>query len=308
MSEITKPDAEEFSQTLEQIGEGWFRQLALGIKLGAPEALGITRREWSDRIGLKVRGRADRINIETELAAEGLSNRAIADVLGVNHQTVNNDLCGENSPPVVADQADGTDESGENSPPVEQEEPPPPTDAEELEETPSTRALLSQSDQNDWRTPRKYLDAAREVMGAIDLDPASSAEANGTVKAAVFYTEDQDGLKLPWKGTVWLNPPYGGNARLFVERLLKEYQVGNVSAACALLNSHPTETKWFQQLFDYSICFVQGRIDFGGPSRAVSSTSTHGSAIAYLGKDIVRFADKFSKFGAVVTKLGEARR
>jgi hypothetical protein len=31
---------------------------------------------------LKVRDRVERINIETELAAEGLSNRAIADVLG----------------------------------------------------------------------------------------------------------------------------------------------------------------------------------------------------------------------------------
>jgi predicted transcriptional regulator len=49
--------------------------------------------------------------------------------------------------------------------------------------TRTTRELLSQSDQNDWRTPRKFLDAAREVMGAIDLDPASSAEANGTVGA-----------------------------------------------------------------------------------------------------------------------------
>jgi hypothetical protein len=113
---LEKIDAEEFSQSLEQIGEGWLRQLALGIKLGAPEALGLSRREWSDRIGLKDRDRAERINIEIELSAEGLSNRAIADVLGVNHVTVANDLRGENSPPADAGQEDNDDGAGENSP------------------------------------------------------------------------------------------------------------------------------------------------------------------------------------------------
>jgi phage N-6-adenine-methyltransferase len=166
----------------------------------------------------------------------------------------------------------------------------------------TTRALLSQSDQNDWRTPRKYLEAAHAVMGGIDLDPASSTEANETVKAAAFYTETDNGLEKPWKGRVWLNPPYGGEARLFVERLLKEYQVGNVTAAILLVNSHPTETKWFQQLFDYTVCFVAGRIDFGGPSRDVASTSTHGSALVYLGSDIEKFKQTFGGFGAVVRK------
>lgn len=97
------------------------------------------------------------------------------------------------------------------------------------------------------------LEAAKATMGAIDLDPASSAEANETVEAEKFYTKEDNGLQLPWKGRIWLNPPYGGDARLFIERMLKEYKVGNVTAACALLNSHPTETKWFQQLFDYPI-------------------------------------------------------
>jgi ParB family chromosome partitioning protein len=140
-------------------------------------------------------------------------------------------------------------------------------------------------------------------MGAIDLDPATSVVANETVQAASFYTQADNGLVKPWKGRVWLNPPYGGDARLFVDRLIKEYQVGNVTAACALLNSHPTETKWFQQLFDYSICFIHGRIDFGGPSREVSSSSTHGSAIAYLGNDLEKFKAGFSQFGAVVRKI-----
>jgi hypothetical protein len=128
-----------------------------------------------------------------------------------------------------------------------------------VEEAMTTRERLAQSDQNDWRTPRKFLDAAREVLGGIDLDPATSAEANETVKAAKFYTEADDGTIQPWKGTVWLNPPYGGLARNFIERLVREYQVGNVTAACALVNSHPTETKWFQELFEYAICFIEGR-------------------------------------------------
>ena len=170
-----------------------------------------------------------------------------------------------------------------------------------------TRFLLAQSDQNDWRTPRKFLDAARAVMGAIDLDPASGAEANVTVKAAKFYTEADNGLERPWKGRVWLNPPYGGEARLFTDRLLKEYQIGNVSAACLLVNSHPTETKWFQELFAYPVCFVAGRIDFGGPSRDVSTSSTHGSAVVYLGEQEGKFVKSFPHSDGLLFPRGAAR-
>jgi hypothetical protein len=117
---LERLDAEEFSQTLEQIGEGWFRQLALGIKLGAPEALGLSRREWSDRIGLRVRDRTERINIEIKLSAEGLSNRAIADVIGVDEGTVRNDRrAAENSASNGATQEEGSDEIAENSAPYD---------------------------------------------------------------------------------------------------------------------------------------------------------------------------------------------
>jgi ParB family chromosome partitioning protein len=219
--------------------------------------------------------KAARKEAAKKLAAQGHSTREIAEITGANHSTIVRDLkepTGANAP-----------SPGANAPQT-------------------TRQLLSQSDQNDWRTPRKFLDAARAVMDGIDLDPATSIEANETVKAKKIYVQADNGLVQPWKGRVWLNPPYGGDARLFVDRLLKEYQVGNVTAACCLINSHPTETKWFQQLFDYTICFVAGRIDFGGPSRAVSSTSTHGSAVAYLGGEVDKFKAHFSQFGSVVKK------
>lgn len=235
-----------------------FYDYGIKNKLTTPEAFRLTIAKRQETARALVKG--------------GMSRRAAAKVLGVNHSTIVRD---------VGDGAKSTKNGAKST----------------------TRELLAQSDQNDWRTPRKYLDAARAVMGQIDLDPASSAEANKTVKAVKFYTERDNGLEKPWKGKVWLNPPYGGDARLFVERLIREYQVGNVTGACALLNSHPTETKWFQELFKYAICFVRGRIDFGGPSREVSSTSTHGSAIAYLGEEVDKFKKIFSEFGSVVRKL-----
>ena len=46
-----------------------------------------------------------------------VSNRAIADALGVDHQTINNDVLGENSPPGIRKVKKNGKWGGENSPP-----------------------------------------------------------------------------------------------------------------------------------------------------------------------------------------------
>lgn len=296
---ISAGDAEEYTQALGQVVAGGWRQIALAERLGVPDALGFeSLRDWVEaRIGGYIRlSIPERREAVAELAAEGMPGQEIAEVLGVDPATVSRDLHADD------EIADASEEEPLPAEALVDDSEVEPEIADASEDTKSTRELLAQSDQNDWRTPRKYLDAARAVLGGIDLDPATSIEANETVQATEFFTEDDDGLQQPWKGSVWLNPPYGGQARLFIDRLIKEYEVGNVTAACALVNSHPTETKWFQELFRYTICFIRGRIDFGGPSRPVSSTSTHGSAIVYLGDDVKAFHKHFSQFGSVVRR------
>src|SRR5262245_6844094 len=62
--------------------------------------------------------------------------------------------------------------------------------------------------ENEWYTPPAYLEAARLVLGGIDLDPASSDVAQRRVRAGRYFTKKDDGLSRPWRGRVWLNPPY----------------------------------------------------------------------------------------------------
>jgi len=53
--------------------------------------------------------------------------------------------------------------------------------------------------ENEWYTPTEYLEAAREVLGGFDLDPASSDAAQKIVKAQNYFTKSDDGLQKEWR-------------------------------------------------------------------------------------------------------------
>jgi hypothetical protein len=161
------------------------------------------------------------------------------------------------------------------------------------------QAML-QSMSNDWYTPEKYIIAAREVMGDIDLDPASCAKANKTVKAKEFYSEDDDGLNRDWYGRVFLNPPYGKLGSAFAAKLYESLGSG-VDEAVLLVNSRATDADWFQPCFNGAICFTDHRIDFDSPEDKPTS-STHGSCFVYFGPHEERFAEVFAKYGNVVKR------
>src|SRR5262245_59886743 len=159
--------------------------------------------------------------------------------------------------------------------------------------------LIHSSDSPEWFTPAEYLEAARRVLGGIDLDPASCALANQTVQAARYYTREDDGLAQPWKGRVWLNPPYCGQAGPFVARLCDSYQAGHVTAAIVLVSALAFGATWWRPLLGRVLCFTYGRIKFTNPGGAPPQ-APFCSAFAYFGPDEAAFAAEFARFGAVL--------
>ena len=152
------------------------------------------------------------------------------------------------------------------------------------------------SGNNEWYTPKEFIEAATAVMGQIDLDPASSEIANKTVGAKQIYTIEDNGLEKPWFGNVWLNPPYASDLiGKFAEKLV--FELPNISQAIVLVNN-ATETEWFYTMVVQAtaVCFPRSRVRFVTPD-GTTGAPLQGQAILYFGPDVNRFINVFDEKG-----------
>jgi ParB family chromosome partitioning protein len=278
---MNREEAEEYTQALEQVFTGGYRFILWADRQGIPKALGLSLPEWVQRLGgyarLSIEERREAVAELTE--GEGLSNRKAAEVLGVSKETVRQDRLGKNLPPDESQQIEDAATVGKNLPPH----------------------VARATGENEWYTPKEYIDAARRVLGQIDLDPASTAEANEVVRAATFYAIEDNGLAQHWAGRVWMNPPYAKELiDGFMQKMAHHYLAGEVTAAIVLVNN-ATETDWFQAVARHAsaICFPNGRVRFWGPD-GVKGAPLQGQAVLYLGDDAPNFASAYGAFGLIL--------
>lgn len=67
---------------------------------------------------------------------------------------------------------------------------------------------------DEWLTPPWLLSR----LGSFDLDPCAPVNRPWPT-ASRHYTVLDDGLSRPWKGRIWLNPPYGRETFRWMDRL-----------------------------------------------------------------------------------------
>lgn len=154
--------------------------------------------------------------------------------------------------------------------------------------------------ENEWYTPAKYIEAARKVMGGIDLDPATSEIAQKNIQAASFFTKADNSLEKKWKGRVWLNPPYSQpDIWNFSEKIVEEVSSGRVSEAIMLTHNY-TDTAWFHlaESIAAAICFTRGRVKFVDED-GEECAPTQGQAFFYYGPNVEKFQQVFLEFGFV---------
>jgi len=155
------------------------------------------------------------------------------------------------------------------------------------------------SGENEWYTPAAYIEAARAVMGGIDTDPASCAQANATVKADKYYDSKADGLTKKWHGRVFMNPPYAQPLIAnFARAVAAKFSNKEITEAIVLVNN-ATETEWFNEMIKHAsaICFPNGRIRFVNKEGKPGGAPLQGQAVIYFGSKIQKFISEFKSFG-----------
>lgn len=124
-------------------------------------------------------------------------------------------------------------------------------------------AACHSSKSQTWQTPAPLLAAILQAAGRseFDLDPCSPL-SDGPVPATVHRTEADDGLVQPWRGLVFVNPPYSRSLPKWVAKCASEAASGAV--VVGLVPSR-TDTRWWHSHVAgrAAVIALKGRLRFG---------------------------------------------
>lgn len=112
-----------------------------------------------------------------------------------------------------------------------------------------TKGMLS-SNTDLWETPQDFFDKLNEEFH-FDLDVCALPE---NAKCEKYFTPEQDGLFKEWRGTCWMNPPYGRKIGAWVQKAYETSAHEGGTVVCLL--PARTDTAWWH---DYA---MKGEVRF----------------------------------------------
>jgi site-specific DNA-methyltransferase (adenine-specific) len=153
--------------------------------------------------------------------------------------------------------------------------------------------VVTSSASDEWSTPQWLVDQCAAEFGPFDLDAAATG---ATAQAPVFYTIDDDGLAQPWKGRVWMNPPYSEVGK-WMAKAADEVAAGNAELVVCLVPAR-VDARWYRAAAEVAsvVRILPQRVKFGG----LRDSAPFPSAVIVFGDDGRRHGTKPKRCGACI--------
>ena len=160
---------------------------------------------------------------------------------------------------------------------------------------------------DDWYTPEDIVELSREALGGrIELDPASSEEANARVRAERYYDGWAMGVPLSGLDAAWdcetffMNCPFSSPGRWFT-KAAAGWECGIIGAGVVLIADRALCTVAGGRLLSAARMGVvpARRIRFLEPGGKVGKSPSFGVLLVAGGRalDVPRALDRFSRIG-----------
>lgn len=141
--------------------------------------------------------------------------------------------------------------------------------------------FVKKSKKDDWQTPES-LYRPIDKRHNIDLDPCAG---EGTDIGDENIRPPKNGLKLPWYGVVWLNPPFS-KKKAWIRKACAEIAV---SETIYIVTPDSTDVKsWWHdgiaKICEYTF-FHKGRVNYYDPKKGeLTKGVSFGTAVSVAGE------------------------
>jgi site-specific DNA-methyltransferase (adenine-specific) len=125
--------------------------------------------------------------------------------------------------------------------------------------------LRFKSATNEWPTPDTLWKPLDDEFG-FTLDVCSTHE---NAKCKNHFTLAEDGLKQPWDGVAWMNPPYGAQLARWVKKCHDEAKRGVL--VVGLIPVRSNTSYWHDYIMGNEIRFVRGYPKFGNAKQGLKA-------------------------------------
>jgi len=117
--------------------------------------------------------------------------------------------------------------------------------------------VMFSSKSSEWETPQWLFDRLDSLFH-FELDVCAS---DSTAKCQQYFSVKEDGLKQEWRGSCWMNPPYGREIGRWVEKAYLSSLDEGATVVCLL--PARTDTLWWHKYCSKGeVYFLKGRLKF----------------------------------------------